>query len=189
MTRRKPFFTGCVKILSLKIFDTAGQRRAERAYHVGHTARTYGTAGPQQMDSPTRLSSSSSSSSLPPKYTTERKKAELQDASSIVLNTPPLIWHSLGWRACCLTLCKSAYVRNNRKGGLKNLRCFPHCLTGGHSPRGFCGSSIYARVWLPPNYNISSQQYVLFIISFVYTCICRCIRFHDVVLRARTGLF
>ena len=40
----------------------------------------------------------------------ERKKAELQGASSIVLNTPPLICHSFGWKACCLTCCLTCAI-------------------------------------------------------------------------------
>jgi len=120
------------------------------------------------MVAPTRTSPSSSSSSStkspqvpisssnqhsipkrPPK-----RKTELRGASQLVLDTPPIISISAnGWKACCLTLCKCAYVRNNKRGGLKNLRCFPHCLPEGHNPLGFCGSSIYTRVWLPSTVN------------------------------------
>ena len=39
---------------------------------------------------------------------------------------------------------KSAYLRNNKAGGAKNLRCFPHCLPDGHCRSGFCGSSMKA---------------------------------------------
>jgi len=40
------------------------------------------------------------------------------------------------WAAC--------YKRNNKVGGAKNLRCFPHCRDDGHCERGFCGSSVLA---------------------------------------------
>lgn len=36
--------------------------------------------------------------------------------------------------------------RNNKKSGLKNLRCFPYCSTLGHVARGFCGNPITVRV-------------------------------------------
>ena len=121
---------------------------------------------PSSLSVPPQSSSTSSSSlsnaqcapKRPPKC-----KTELRGASEVVLETPPIISSSPeGWKACCLTLCKCAYVRNNKRGGLKNLRCFPHCLPGGHNPLGFCGSSVYTRVWLPPH--ISSQQYVVYYI-------------------------
>ncbi|KDO27877.1 hypothetical protein SPRG_07149 [Saprolegnia parasitica CBS 223.65] len=34
------------------------------------------------------------------------------------------------------------YQRNNKKGGLKNLRCFPNCCSGIHAATGFCGGSV-----------------------------------------------
>ncbi|OQR83871.1 hypothetical protein ACHHYP_14184 [Achlya hypogyna] len=34
------------------------------------------------------------------------------------------------------------YQRNNKKGGLKNLRCFPNCCSGIHASTGFCGGSV-----------------------------------------------
>ena len=38
---------------------------------------------------------------------------------------------------------QSAYSRNNRGNGLKNLQCFPKCHnTGGHRDRAFCGDSV-----------------------------------------------
>jgi hypothetical protein len=78
------------------------------------------------------------------------KKADLSGAGVVVVDQPPIVSISAsGWKAVCLTLCKTAYVRNNKRGGLKNLRCFPHCLSSSHNPLGFCGSSIYIRVWLP----------------------------------------
>ena len=38
----------------------------------------------------------------------------------------------------------SSYLRNNKAGGAKNIRCFPHCLPDGHCRSGFCGSSMKA---------------------------------------------
>jgi len=37
------------------------------------------------------------------------------------------------------------YQRNNKRGGLKNLRCFPACSPG-HKERGFCGLPVKVRV-------------------------------------------
>ena len=94
---------------------------------------------------------------LPPHPKTVKKqrakdKTALDGAGVVVIDQPPLVCSSAdGWRGACLTLCKTAYVRNNKRGGLKNLRCFPHCLTDGHNPLGFCGSGLFARVWLPNN--------------------------------------
>jgi hypothetical protein len=38
-----------------------------------------------------------------------------------------------------LTTVGQFYVRNNKRSGLKNLRCFPRCLSKGHNRNGFCG--------------------------------------------------
>ncbi|ETV94320.1 hypothetical protein H310_11969 [Aphanomyces invadans] len=38
------------------------------------------------------------------------------------------------------------YQRNNKKGGLKNLRCFPNCCSGTHATTGFCGGSVLVGV-------------------------------------------
>lgn len=40
------------------------------------------------------------------------------------------------------------YQRNNKRSGLKNLRCFPRCPDSGHKPLGFCGSPIVVEVQL-----------------------------------------
>ncbi|OQR92562.1 hypothetical protein THRCLA_08671 [Thraustotheca clavata] len=37
---------------------------------------------------------------------------------------------------------RKEYQRNNKKGGLKNLRCFPNCCSGIHATSGFCGGSV-----------------------------------------------
>ncbi|GBG26052.1 Hypothetical Protein FCC1311_022722 [Hondaea fermentalgiana] len=37
------------------------------------------------------------------------------------------------------------YQRNNKRGGLKNLRCFPKCSET-HKDRGFCGGSVHAKL-------------------------------------------
>ena len=102
------------------------------------------------------------------KQRVSKEKTELLGAANIVIDQPPVISSSKdGWKAACLTLCKDAYVRNNKRGGLKNLRCFPHCLSEGHNPLGFCGSSIYARVWLPSTV-LTSQCVFLFLFRFLF---------------------
>jgi hypothetical protein len=43
------------------------------------------------------------------------------------------------------------YQRNNKRGGLKNLRCFPTCAAM-HRERGFCGRPVTLGIKLPiPN--------------------------------------
>lgn len=37
------------------------------------------------------------------------------------------------------------YQRNNKRGGLKNLRCFPTCAEQ-HKERGFCGRSVVVKL-------------------------------------------
>ena len=39
---------------------------------------------------------------------------------------------------------RKAYMRNNKSGGVKHLRCFPHCLEHGHVANGFCGAPLFA---------------------------------------------
>lgn len=43
-------------------------------------------------------------------------------------------------------LFQPRYQRNNKKGGQKNLRCFPSCRNGRHVSSGFCGDSIRVHV-------------------------------------------
>ncbi|TDH68531.1 hypothetical protein CCR75_001432 [Bremia lactucae] len=43
-------------------------------------------------------------------------------------------------------LFRQRYQRNNKKGGQKNLRCFPCCRHGRHVSSGFCGDSIRVHV-------------------------------------------
>ncbi|CAH0515434.1 unnamed protein product [Peronospora belbahrii] len=43
-------------------------------------------------------------------------------------------------------LFRARYQRNNKKGGQKNLRCFPCCRNGRHVSSGFCGDSIRVHV-------------------------------------------
>ena len=45
------------------------------------------------------------------------------------------------------SLFQTRYQRNNKRGGLKNMRCFPTCGLR-HKERGFCGRPVY--VTLPP---------------------------------------
>ncbi|OQR86875.1 hypothetical protein ACHHYP_09761 [Achlya hypogyna] len=40
------------------------------------------------------------------------------------------------------TVFRSSYQRNNKKGGQKNLRCFPNCCQGLHAATGFCGGPV-----------------------------------------------
>ncbi|KAH9257838.1 hypothetical protein BASA81_003857 [Batrachochytrium salamandrivorans] len=44
-----------------------------------------------------------------------------------------------------LHLFSSHYQRNNKRGSVKNLRCFPSCSTS-HKQRGFCGRSVAVQV-------------------------------------------
>ncbi|GBG26629.1 Hypothetical Protein FCC1311_028502 [Hondaea fermentalgiana] len=44
---------------------------------------------------------------------------------------------------------KAVYQRNNKSGGLKNLRCFPTCADF-HRQRGFCGRSVGVNVKIAP---------------------------------------
>ncbi|KDO24034.1 hypothetical protein SPRG_10822 [Saprolegnia parasitica CBS 223.65] len=37
---------------------------------------------------------------------------------------------------------RPTYQRNNKKGGQKNLRCFPNCCNGLHAATGFCGGPV-----------------------------------------------
>lgn len=43
------------------------------------------------------------------------------------------------------SLFQARYQRNNKRGGLKNLRCFPTCAAQ-HKERGFCGRPVYIRL-------------------------------------------
>jgi hypothetical protein len=38
------------------------------------------------------------------------------------------------------------YRRNNKAGGVKNVRCFPLC-SNPHSPQGFCGQAVLAKCY------------------------------------------
>lgn len=40
------------------------------------------------------------------------------------------------------SLFRGRYLRNNKRGGLKHLRCFPECLSTGHHASGFCGHRV-----------------------------------------------
>ncbi|OQR93866.1 histidyl-tRNA synthase [Thraustotheca clavata] len=44
------------------------------------------------------------------------------------------------------TVFRSTYQRNNKKGGQKNLRCFPNCCQGMHANTGFCGGPVAVRL-------------------------------------------
>jgi len=41
------------------------------------------------------------------------------------------------------------FQRNNRRTGMKNLRCFPQCSERGHTPSGFCGTTLRCVCKLP----------------------------------------
>jgi hypothetical protein len=45
------------------------------------------------------------------------------------------------------TKFKDAYLRNNRRGGQKNLRCFPECSEKGHRCSGFCGRAVEVAIF------------------------------------------
>jgi hypothetical protein len=46
-------------------------------------------------------------------------------------------------------LWKDNYHRNNKSGGLKNMRCFPHCTDNHHRKTGFCGAPMQLLVLRP----------------------------------------
>ena len=48
-----------------------------------------------------------------------------------------------------LTKVQNMYIRNNKKNGQKNIRCFPSCVPGGHRMAGFCGSNVLVSVIFP----------------------------------------
>jgi len=41
---------------------------------------------------------------------------------------------------------KPSYLRNNRRGGQKNIRCFPTCAEEGHKCSGFCGRTVHVQL-------------------------------------------
>ncbi|KDO30974.1 hypothetical protein SPRG_04162 [Saprolegnia parasitica CBS 223.65] len=41
---------------------------------------------------------------------------------------------------------KSLYYRNNKKGGIRNMRCFPQCKRGAHTTTSFCGDLLRLQV-------------------------------------------
>ena len=70
-----------------------------------------------------------------------------------------------------LNTFKPSYLRNNRRGGQKNIRCFPPCAEEGHKCSGFCGRTVHLElgtatvdvlaesgVPLPPKYIPDSQD-------------------------------
>ncbi|KAG9399067.1 hypothetical protein AC1031_012026 [Aphanomyces cochlioides] len=45
------------------------------------------------------------------------------------------------YKCCQDELFASDYIRTNKSGGLKSLRCFPHCCKG-HKKKTFCGTGV-----------------------------------------------
>ena len=41
------------------------------------------------------------------------------------------------------------YMRNNKRTGQKNLRCFPSCLPGGHNTASYCGRAVTCEAVFP----------------------------------------
>eukprot|EP00516_Mucochytrium_quahogii_P004608 CAMPEP_0203761146 /NCGR_PEP_ID=MMETSP0098-20131031/14299_1 /ASSEMBLY_ACC=CAM_ASM_000208 /TAXON_ID=96639 /ORGANISM=" , Strain NY0313808BC1" /LENGTH=475 /DNA_ID=CAMNT_0050655019 /DNA_START=261 /DNA_END=1688 /DNA_ORIENTATION=+ len=56
------------------------------------------------------------------------------------------------------------YQRNNKRGGLKNLRCFPQC-SNQHKERGFCGRPVVVQVL--PSENIPTTDNLICWAQFV----------------------
>ena len=54
----------------------------------------------------------------------------------------PNLLNSSRYNLVVNSLCREHYLRNNKRGGLKNLRCFPECLPSGHHSKGFCGHRV-----------------------------------------------
>ncbi|ETV65846.1 hypothetical protein, variant 1 [Aphanomyces astaci] len=51
-------------------------------------------------------------------------------------------------KCCQEELFASDYIRTNKSGGLKSLRCFPHCCKG-HKKKTFCGTGLGVETDLP----------------------------------------
>ena len=49
------------------------------------------------------------------------------------------------------------YQRNNKRGGLKNLRCFPTCAEV-HKERGFCGRPVVVEIKHSPQYKLAYER-------------------------------
>ena len=107
----------------------------------------------------TSSSSSSTSSSSTSSSTTTNKKTKsvktkqppitvqpIEIAHNVTFDTPNLQQaiesQSLRFKVVPETDCGPSYVRNNKRGGLKNLRCYPKCLEKGHNRNGFCGQAL-----------------------------------------------
>ena len=65
-----------------------------------------------------------------------------------------------------LTTFKEAYLRNNRRGGQKNLRCFPECSERGHSCSGFCGRAVQVN-FVPNCAGCTEKKEILSLAEFV----------------------
>ncbi|ETW06639.1 hypothetical protein H310_02830 [Aphanomyces invadans] len=51
-------------------------------------------------------------------------------------------------KCCQEELFASDYIRTNKSGGLKSLRCFPHCCKG-HNKKTFCGTGVGVECDMP----------------------------------------
>ena len=49
---------------------------------------------------------------------------------------------------------QSGYMRNNKRTGQKNLRCFPACLQSGHNNFQFCGRPVSAVMQFPAGIDV-----------------------------------
>ena len=58
---------------------------------------------------------------------------------------------------------RKAYMRNNKSGGVKHLRCFPHCLEHGHVANGFCGAPLFADLVMVKEEVVGQKDLPLFI--------------------------
>ncbi|KAF0699464.1 Aste57867_9971 [Aphanomyces stellatus] len=52
------------------------------------------------------------------------------------------------YKCCEDELFASDYIRTNKSGGLKSLRCFPHCCKG-HKKKTFCGTGVGVQCDIP----------------------------------------
>ncbi|OQS00656.1 hypothetical protein ACHHYP_02883 [Achlya hypogyna] len=59
------------------------------------------------------------------------------------------------------TVIRRCYQRNNRKGGQKNLRCFPNCCAGVHASTGYCGGPIVVHLTHPSLPATGADDYLL----------------------------
>jgi len=62
---------------------------------------------------------------------------------------------------------KPSYLRNNRRGGQKNIRCFPTCSADGHKSAGFCGQAVSLVVSIDEEGSSNKGEDIMAVAEFV----------------------